>query len=535
MKKKTIIIISLLVVLVLTLGVGLFFWVAQNTEYQSVALKGYQLSVPKQWDVVTEENVLIFKVDEEEKGRFTLMYEDCDLAEIPAWFGYTAEELVVSESDNYATKVYEFSFKAEGEPIVQYVFDELPVAPPYKAVLTFVDISEKVAMKILSNVSLPDIESFAPEKPIDLLQGEALEEAVYTIRNDYGYFTYNIQKLEQYYAKDAEAEAGQTLHILAFEGSDEERVLKSWYCLVYDGEKYRLFTYYQAGNEQYIFDNAPKAIVEFKKEHSEAEDYSRYMADDVILLEGPYNKYSESKDDLLQFKGTKTEDSNSVQSLVMTALPAGIILEKVEIQSAREPKELILKYTATDADKYVSNGKLNEAPFYQNSLVLFSLIDDIDRVTVSVVSGGKTHTMSYNREKAEQQFENKDLREFANSSEGFTTFTEEVPNVEPPTVTGEGSGNKNEGTRVLKTETIVMRRGSKIKHPSRDEMISVEKYAEHFGVAKYLDKPITITLNEQVKNGVTTMYAIASCEGKHIGSYPIKTIDEFDALVALGR
>lgn len=533
MKKKLIIVLSVVLVLVLLAGVCVLFMLNKPSRFKQVDVKGYTVSVPEEWNVISEENELIFTSDNEEQGRFTLLYQDCDLKDIPTHFGYTPNDLVISESDDYVTKVYAFSFVSDNKPIVQYVLNDLPSAPPYKAVLTLFDMPEKTMMAVLSGVILPDLGKNLPTKPALVPDGEVLEETVYTVSNDYGYFSYNIAKLEQWINPDAKPEEGAGLSILMFTGNDDGRALKSWHHLIFDGTKHRLFTYYQTDDGQFIYDNIPKVVNEFKKEHSEEENYSRYMADDVILLEGPYNKYSENKDALLQFKGTKAGDTNSVESLVMASLPAGIVLEKVDIKAESEPKELVLKYTATNADQYLKNGKLEEAPFYQNSLVLFSLIEDIDRVTLEIVAGDKNQTVTYNRKMAEEQFENKDLRKFSESSDGFAAFAGEVTNVEPPT--NGGSGNKNEGTRVLKTATVTMSSGSEIKHPNSGKMVSVEEYAKKFGVAQYLDKPITITLNERVKNGKTTMWAAASCNGKHIGTYPIETIEEFDSLIAIGQ
>jgi len=195
MKKKTIIVIASVLVLVLIVGLVLFFVLNKSSDYKQAELKGYKVSVPKTWEVISEENTLVFKEDGAEQGRFTLLYHDCELKEIPANFGYKAENLVVSESTKYAAKVYEFSFSSEGKPIVQYVFNELPVAPPYKAVLTLCDVPKKTALKMVSGIVLPSIESFAPAKPLSTPEGEGLEETVYTVKNEYGYFSYNINKL----------------------------------------------------------------------------------------------------------------------------------------------------------------------------------------------------------------------------------------------------------------------------------------------------------------------------------------------------
>lgn len=529
MKKKRVIIIGIVVVLLFiaaAVGAALLF---QEGGYQQTELKGYGLALPERWEITAEDNTVYFAEKGEEKGSFSLLYQDCELLEIPGLFDFLGAEPVIRESDQYAAKVYELSFEAEGQQVLQYVFDALPDGPPYKLVLTLIDSDKKTTGRILSSITLPDISGFAPEKPLAVPEGEALEQAVYTIQNEYGCFTYNAAQLETW-LKTEEASALPTLHVLTFTGESAERSVKSWYYLASDGTKQYLFTYYQGADGLYIYDNNPVEISGLEKEASAEENYTRYFAAGVQLLEQPYNQYAENKETLLQYKGTLIGDNSNVHQLVMEALPAGVVLEGISLQTSRAPYGLTVQYTLTKADQYITNGVLNESPFYQNGLVLLSLIDNVDQIRIEIKGNDKSYTVLSKRKVAEQQFENKDLREFTESEEGFSQFTEEIPKIEPPD--DEGTGNKTEGTRAVKSVNVILSENSTVIHPETGKSVSVESYAKKYGLTKYLNRQITVTLYEKVSAGKTTLWAEGTCDGAAIGSYPIKSITEFDSMVA---
>ncbi|MGN1059078.1 MAG: DUF4825 domain-containing protein [Clostridia bacterium] len=251
----------------------------------------------------------------------------------------------------------------------------------------------------------------------------------------------------------------------------------------------------------------------------------------MVILEAPYNQYTEHQDVLLQYKGTLIGDNSSVHGLVMEALPAGIVLEGIELKTEQEPYGLTLQYTLAKDDQYVKDGVLQEAPFYQNALVLFSLIDNVDRIQMDIQGAGGKHPVAYYRQTAEQQFENQDLRGFSSDRETFSRFAEDIPKIEPPDENG--SGNKTDGTRAIYSTTVTVSSGAVVKHPKTGKMVSVVPYAERYGVSQYLDKPITVTLYEKVEGGETVMWAAASYGGATLGTYPISSRAEFDSLLGM--
>ncbi len=534
MKKKTwlAILIIVLIGVLLVIGFSLYsiYW-----NYQSVSLKGYGLSVPKKWAITQEENQLVFTEQNREVGRFSLLYDACEIADIPGLFGYEGIEPVVRASDQYAAKVYELSFEAYGQKVLQYVFTSLPAAPPYHLVLTLPDGNGKEARKILAKITVPATLPCAPLKPASVPEGEALESAVYTIKNDYGIFAYNVNRLEKILAnpslKPAQDEVLFPLSVLSFESGEEGRLVKTWYHLTEHENKTYLYTYYQGVDGSFIYDNNPVVIKKITKEISDDKETVRYLAGATLLLEAPYNQYTEEVDTLLQYKGTVIGDNSRVSQLVAETLPKDIILEGVELKTDEEPYGLCLKYTMTSTERYVKEETIEEAVFYQNALVLFSLIDNVHYIQIKIECADTPYELYYERKTAEQQFEEQDLRSFAKDAESFIRFAEDVPKITPPD--DSGSGNKANGTRVICTRTVVVSRSMKIKHPRTGQMVSVVPYAERFGVSHLFDQPIAISLHEKVENGETVMWASASCNGSFLGTYPISSRAQFDSLVGM--
>ncbi len=526
MKRKKVIwiVVSIMTALLLLFGGGVYVFL-RGYGYQQVSLKGYGVCVPARWEVKTEENALSFSYKNEEKGKLSLLYKDCGLIDIPGLSGFDVAEPEVRESDRYATKVYELSFEASGEQILQYVFDELSPAPPYKLVLTFQDVNERIVMTMLSGVTLPAIDDYAPEKPAHVASGEQLEETVYSLQNEYGYFAYNVSKLDAWMNKEHQPKANEGIHVLSFVGSDGGRELKKWYYLTNDGTNHYLFTYYQGADGQYVFDNAPQLIKNLKKDFSEQENYSRYLADELVIFEGPYYQDSNNKAMLLQLNSINAEDENSVPNLVMKALPAGVLLEKIVFKTDNAPKSLTLDYTIAKSDDYLKNGGLEDKVFKENSSVLFDSIENMEKIYINIKTNDKLFKKIYQKQATEEPLNNME-------TQNNELVTEEKPKENTPPASGD-TGNQNEDTRILKSVTVTMVSGSKIKHPETSEMIDVSTYAKAYGMSQYMDQPIVISLHERVKSGKVTMWAAAKCNGKHIGSYPIETVEEFDALVSI--
>lgn len=532
MRKSKILVIIMIVcmLLILAVAIGLFCW--SGGTYQYAELEGYGIMVLDDWQVKEEENELCFNHGETEKGRFTLLYQDMDLSSIPEHFGFTGAEPVIRESDQYAVKVYELSYQAEGVEVLQYVLDALPDAPPYKAVLTLYGVQPKVARRMLAGFSLPELPENAPAKPREAMTTEELSENVYVVENEFGIFSYNIGKLEEIIAKQSEQpRETAALHILSYGTDENGRELRKWYYLLADSETTWLFTYEQAENGQYVYDNNPQRITKLSRTASAEENYTRYLADGLQLLETPYNQYTENRDKLLSYKGTFVGDNSSVHGLIMDSLPVGVLVEELSLQTDAEPYGMTVRYTLAEPERYIKDGVLDESAFYQNALLLFSLIQNVDSVTMEITYEDQAFTVQYNRQAAEKQMENQDLRGFAEDAKEFEHFTEELPKYTPPTE--ESSGNASDGTHVVCSRTVTVSGSTKVQHPKTGKMVAIGPYAEKYGVSQYLNKPITVTLYEKVEEGKTTMWAEGTCNGVSLGTYPISSRAEFDSLIGM--
>lgn len=532
MKKSKIIMIVLIVciVAILAAAIGIFCW--SGGTYQYVDLKGYGLMVLDDWQIQSEENELCFYYKEAEKGRFTLLYQDMELSDIPTHFGFSDVPVTIRESDQYDVKVYELSYQADEVQILQYVMDGLPDAPPYKAVITLYDVKPKVARRMLAGFVLPETLEGMPQKPREVLTAEELENNVYMVKNEFGIFSYNLGKLDDMIETQSEqVKEPSGLHIATYEAGENGRELRTWYYLLNDTESTYLFTYYQTEDGLYIYDNNPQRIAALTRSASAEEDYTRYFADGLQILETPYNQYTENREKLLSYKGTQVGDNSNVSNLIGDSLPLGVVAEKLELQTDTEPYGMTVHYTLAEPERYITDGTLQEDSFYQNALLLFSLIDNVDSVTMEITSGEQNFTVEYQREKAEQQMENQDLRGFAENVEDFEHFTEDLPKYTPPTE--ESSGNASDGTHVICSRTVSVSADTKVQHPKTGKMVAIGPYAERYGVSQYLNQPITVTLYEKIEDGKKTMWAEGYCNGTLLGTYPISSRAEFDSLIGM--
>ncbi len=530
-RKKLVIAILLLIILVAIACVFLI----NGGKYQAVHLDGYSMMVPNDYAVTAEEGKLIFTENETEIGSLELLYTECEVATIPSAMGYAPENPEVKESDKYVTKVFAITFMQGEDEINQYIFTDLPNTPPYKAVLTLKNVGAIATGRMLDSFSLPTLSGKTPPKPMEAPTDEFLQNAVYTVSRGTSVYAYRLSRLDRLIQAGTEQpiDNASVLHILSYEAGEEERSVKSWYYLSVGGGEKRLYTYEQGEDGLFFYRNNPKLIREITREVSAEENYTRYFADGELILEAPYNPYAENKDALLAYKDTLIGDNSNVSALVQKAMPAEVAMEGISLETITEPYGMTVRYVLNQPERYVVDGKLEEKAFYQNALVLFSLVPDAEWIAMEIRTGDNVFDVRYERKVAETQFESKDLSEFAADEKAFETFAEDVPKMAPPTKNN--SGNGVDGTRAVYTTIVTVPSSKWVKHPRTGYMVAVKPYAERFGVTQYLDKPISVTLYEKTDAGKITMWATGSCDGVEIGSYPISSREEFDWLLSYAR
>ncbi len=530
-KIKIILLIIVFICVILASIAGILFLGEGN--YRTVSLFGYSLAIPEDWTDEQQEGSLIFKDGEEETGRFTLLYTDISPLEVPAALGYVDITPEVRESDQFAVKVYELTFSEGDSEICLYVLNDLPNSPPYHAVLELKDLSSRTAKHMLKSFGLPNLGSKLPEKPLETPSEDFLAQAVYTVQRGSSVYAYHTSKLDRLIQAGAEqpADGASVLHILSYIADDEGRAINTWYYLSVGAGEKRIYTYEQGPDGTYFYQNNPRLIRNITREVSKEENYTRYLADGEVILETPYNPYAENREALLAYKDTLIGDNSAVSGLIQKMLPAGVTMEGLSLQTEREPYGLTIRYALEQPELYVTDGVLKEETFYQNALILFSLIENVDTVSMEIRQGETLFNVTYERKAAEEQFENQDLRGFAIDEKIFENFTEDVPKMSPPSE--KNSGNGVDGIRVLYSTTVTVSSNAKMPHPKTGAIVRVKPYAERFGVAQYLDRPVTVTLYEKTDAGKITMWASGVCDGVEIATYPISSRAEFDNLLAM--
>ena len=124
-------------------------------------------------------------------------------------------------------------------------------------------------------------------------------------------------------------------------------------------------------------------------------------------------------------------DNSKVVGLINSMpLPAGIVRDTVALQTSAPPYGITINYNLSDAADVVRQGVINGDVFYRNSILLFSLIDNVDVINCKISdSTGKFNGTSYNfthTRKASEQLMSEDVRHFANSTNSLKTLIDRL-------------------------------------------------------------------------------------------------------------
>jgi len=102
----------------------------------------------------------------------------------------------------------------------------------------------------------------------------------------------------------------------------------------------------------------------------------------------------------------------------------------VELQTAAAPYGLTVNFDMNDDSSIKVQGAISGDAFYRNSIVLFSLIDNVDVINCKIADktgkyNGASYGFTYTREAANAAM-GKDVSEFANSQESLRNLLDAV-------------------------------------------------------------------------------------------------------------
>lgn len=114
-------------------------------------------------------------------------------------------------------------------------------------------------------------------------------------------------------------------------------------------------------------------------------------------------------------------NSKVVALIDAMSLPAGITRNTVELQTTNHPYGITINLNMKDASSITVQGALNGAAFYPNSILLFSLIDNVDIINYKISDdtgkySGASYTLPYTRETVENLI-GEDVRPYGASTD----------------------------------------------------------------------------------------------------------------------
>ena len=124
-------------------------------------------------------------------------------------------------------------------------------------------------------------------------------------------------------------------------------------------------------------------------------------------------------------------DNSKVVALIdAMPLPAGIVRDTVALQTSATPYGITINYYLSDTSDVIRQGAINGDVFNRNSILLFSLIDNVDVINCKISdSTGKYNGTSYSfthTRKAVEQLMAEDVRLFASSTDALKTLIDRL-------------------------------------------------------------------------------------------------------------
>jgi len=205
---------------------------------------------------------------------------------------------------------------------------------------------------------------------------------------------------------------------------------------------------------------------------------SVFLLTNPLTAKDPY-EVEETKayqvDNLIEFKNPYVGDASNVGNLI-SQLPYAEFRQGMSLQTENTPYGITAKYDFTASD---INLNLIESNLHNNALVMFALIDNVDRIDFNLYTDNGKQNLHFSREQLQQNYD-KDLREYATDRSDFEILLNSIGlkfQINPPKYTPAMSSTP--GIRILAKYTesadevrYSTPRGSFLSWPSSSGKIS---------------------------------------------------------------
>lgn len=499
----------------------------QKNHSQKLNLAGYSICVPKQWAIRLESEVAVFyenEASEEPIGKARLLNTETEEDAFGKWFYFETEPRTSELNLSYEYPLTEQHYEEGDFRYALYVFSSLPNPQPYHFAMYFDEraVSKRTIRHILKSFFVPDAGKNPPPKNIEAPSTEEIaESAVYQVISEPQTKVYGIALFEDFLrCTESEEAAPSALPVLSYRQENGVLALDNWRYLDFDGEKILLYQYYQTDSGVYSYNNNPKQLFKIEQEKNEEENTTAFYGvfasgERAVLFEYPSNPYEEEKDVLYAMRETKIGDNSAVGAILDVLPSPGLVRDSFSLQTEKAPYGITVNYSVADKEQAYADGKLNRSPLEKNAAMIFSLVENADVVTVLVSDGEKEESLKFYREKTESYF-GTDVREYAEEPKAFRQYAEEVQNM-PPSEEKKETAPVSEGVvgEVVYSTTVTIPHGMKVTHPRTGEKVVIDPYAERYGYAQYLGKPISCVI---YRTG-SGYRLVASCGGSVLGEY----------------
>ncbi len=136
-------------------------------------------------------------------------------------------------------------------------------------------------------------------------------------------------------------------------------------------------------------------------------------------------------DSLVSNKTSYVGNNGKVVTLIdAIPLPKGIVRDIVELQTENKPYGITININMNDSSSVMVDGAISGDAFYRNSILLFSLIDNVDIIKYYMKDNtgnykGAAYVFTYTREEAEKLMGG-DVRPYADSGDTLTKLIDKV-------------------------------------------------------------------------------------------------------------
>lgn len=262
MNKKRIILIVIYVVLILVAAALIFNLFSLPKLTKDVEFKGYKITVPENWSNDSKGN--LYDKQGYQVGNFTLANSE------------KKQEIYSSPVEITKNIIKYEEFLSDSIPSKLYVAQNLPNPEPYSAQIVLYDeyVNEKLADEIAKTFTIPKFGANPPEKNIKTPNEE--NSFVKIKLEDDGEILKNSNLLLEFLNKQS-AKEDFGINVITYKEKDEKIELSSWKYLESDKGVGYLYTYYEAENGLYTYDNDALEFLELSKTVSVEEQLTSYF------------------------------------------------------------------------------------------------------------------------------------------------------------------------------------------------------------------------------------------------------------------